>query len=41
MNYNHLGVKAKKSWFCFDEGVVCLGAGIKTEKGASAFTTMR
>lgn len=40
MNYNHLGVKAKKSWFCFDEGVVCLGAGIKTEKGASAFTTI-
>lgn len=40
MNYNHLGIKAKKTWFCFDEGIVCLGAGIETEKGASAFTTI-
>lgn len=39
-DYNHLSVKAKKAWFCFDEGIVCLGAGICTENKDGAFTTL-
>lgn len=39
-DYHHLGVKAKKSWFCFDEGIVCLGAGICTETKEGVFTTL-
>lgn len=40
MDYDHLHVKAKKAWFCFDEGVVCLGAGIGTDDTCGAFTTL-
>ncbi|MGN1059828.1 MAG: polysaccharide lyase family 8 super-sandwich domain-containing protein, partial [Clostridia bacterium] len=40
MDYDHLHVTAKKAWFCFDEGVVCLGAGICTDDDHGAFTTV-
>ncbi len=40
MDYDHLNVKAKKAWFCFEEGVVCLGAGITGEGDAGVFTTL-
>lgn len=40
MDYAHLGVCARKAWFCFDEGIFCLGAGITAENGAHAYTTL-
>lgn len=40
MDFDHMGIKAKKAWFCFDDAVVCLGANINAEYGAHAFTTL-
>ncbi len=39
-DYNHLHVKAKKAWFCFDNKIVCLGAGITTDDENGAYTTI-
>lgn len=38
LDYNDNSVKAKKAWFMFDEGVVCLGAGITSRKGEEVYT---
>lgn len=35
---DHLDVKGKKSWFCFDDEIVCLGAGITSSNGNNVFT---
>ncbi len=40
MDYDHLQVKAKKAWFCLDEGVVCLGTEICGEGDGGVFTTV-
>ncbi len=40
MDYKHLNVSAKKAWFCFDEGVVCLGADICGNGDGGVFTTL-
>ena len=40
MDYDHFGVKAKKAWFCFDEGIVCLGAGICADNEDGVFTCL-
>lgn len=37
---NHLHVQAKKAWFCFDNKIVCLGAGITTDDENGAYTTI-
>ena len=39
-DYDHLHVKAKKAWFCFDNKIVCLGAGITTDDENGAYTTI-
>ncbi len=39
-DYDHLHVKAKKTWFCFDNKIVCLGAGITTDDSNGAYTTL-
>ena len=39
-DYDHLHVKAKKAWFCFDDKIVCLGAGITTDDENGAYTTI-
>ncbi|WP_114750612.1 polysaccharide lyase family 8 super-sandwich domain-containing protein [Pleomorphovibrio marinus] len=36
----HDPLKAKKSWFFFDEGYACLGAGISSEEILPVFTTI-
>lgn len=40
MDYAHLGITARKAWFCFDEGIFCLGAAITANDGAYAYTTL-
>lgn len=40
MDYEHFGVRAKKAWFCIDEGVVCLGSGISSDNSSGVFTTL-
>lgn len=37
-DYRQEGVTARKSWFCFDEGFLCLGAGI-TSTGSTPLIT--
>ena len=39
-DYDHLHVKAKKAWFCFNNKIVCLGAGITTDDKNGAYTTV-
>lgn len=39
-DYSHLNVYAKKAWFAFDEGIVCLGAGIRAHNNEEVFTTL-
>ena len=34
MDYDRDGVKAKKSWFMFDDTIVCLGSDISSDKNA-------
>lgn len=36
----HNGIKAKKSWFFFDEEYVCLGSGISSDKNHPVVTTL-
>jgi hyaluronate lyase len=38
LHYNDL--RARKSWFCFDKEVVCLGAGISSTKDSPVHTTV-
>ena len=33
LDYNRLGVDAKKSWFIFNDQIVCLGAGVHSSQG--------
>jgi chondroitin AC lyase len=39
-DFERNGLTAKKSWFFFDEGVVCLGAGISAAPGGAVVTTL-
>ncbi len=39
-DYDHLHVKAKKAWFCLDNKIVCLGAGITADDDNGAYTTL-
>lgn len=38
-DYNRFEVQAKKTWFCLDDRIICLGAHIRTG-AAGAFTTV-
>jgi chondroitin AC lyase len=40
MDYNRNGLKARKSWFIFNNQVVCLGAGICSSEGFPVTTTV-
>lgn len=40
LDYNDNGVKAKKAWFMFNEGVVCIGADISSNSKYDIFTCM-
>lgn len=40
MDERGYGVSARKSWFCFDEQVVCLGAGVNSKRPESVNTTV-
>lgn len=40
MDYKDNSVRAKKAWFMFDEGVVCLGADISSSKKGDLYTTI-
>ncbi len=40
MDYNRNGITAKKSWFNFNNRVVCLGAGIKSTESFPVATTV-
>ncbi|MEG1509932.1 MAG: polysaccharide lyase family 8 super-sandwich domain-containing protein, partial [Clostridia bacterium] len=40
LDYSDNGVKAKKAWFMFEEGVVCLGSDIKSSKKGEVFTSI-
>lgn len=37
---NDYGVKARKSWFLFDDEIVCLGAGIESNTATDILTTV-
>lgn len=39
-NYEGINTKAKKSWFFFDDEIVCLGAGISSTSTEEIFTTV-
>lgn len=40
LDQNHEGTQAKKSWFFFDNEIVCLGAGISNASGLNVRTTL-
>ncbi|WP_298551295.1 polysaccharide lyase family 8 super-sandwich domain-containing protein [uncultured Algibacter sp.] len=40
MDYNRDGLKAKKSWFMFDDAIVCLGSGISTNANHQVTTSI-
>lgn len=40
MDYNRDGLTARKAWFFFDKGVLCLGSGITMNKGYRVTTTV-
>ncbi|MCK5369704.1 MAG: hypothetical protein KAQ62_14185, partial [Cyclobacteriaceae bacterium] len=40
MDYNRNGLKAHKSWFMFDDKIVCLGAGISSSEGLPVTTSI-
>lgn len=40
MDYNRDGLKAKKSWFMFDDAIVCLGSGISSKSEHSVTTSI-
>lgn len=39
-DYNFRGVSGKKAWFCFDDEIVCLGAGITGTGANEVYTTV-
>lgn len=40
LDYNRLGVLAKKSWFMFDDKIICLGAGINSDENLPVTTSV-
>lgn len=40
MDYSRNGVKVRKSWFMFDDKIVCLGAGINSSEGLPVTTSV-
>ena len=40
LDYNRLGLSAKKSWFMFENKIVCLGAGINSQAGLPVTTSV-
>ena len=40
MNYTREGISAVKSWFYFDDAVVCLGSGISTDQDKEVTTSI-
>lgn len=40
LDYNRLGVSAKKAWFMFDNKIVCLGAGINADEDLPVTTSV-
>lgn len=40
MDYNRNGLSARKSWFMFDDKIVCLGAGISSSEGLPVTTSV-
>jgi chondroitin AC lyase len=40
MDYNRDGLKARKSWFMFNDIIVCLGAGISSSEGIPVATSV-
>ena len=40
MDYNRNGLQARKSWFMFDDKVVCLGAAISSSEGLPVTTSV-
>ncbi len=38
--YNRDNLQAQKSWFCFDDAVICLGAGINSNESKEITTTV-
>lgn len=40
MDYTRDGVKAKKSWFLFNDQIICLGAGISSAQGFPVTTSV-
>ncbi|MCK3685351.1 polysaccharide lyase 8 family protein [Maribellus sp. YY47] len=40
LDYNRLGVDAKKSWFIFNNQIVCLGAGVHSSQGLPLTTSV-
>ena len=40
LDLDHIGIKAKKSWFFFDKEIVCLGAGIIDNSNRNVRTTI-
>jgi len=40
MDYNRNGLQARKSWFMFHDAIICLGAGINSEKDLPVTTSV-
>ena len=40
MEYLHEGLRARKTWFFLDEAVICLGAGIDSDRPESVLTSI-
>ena len=40
LDYNRDGLKAKKSWFMFDDKIICLGSGISTNANHQVVTSI-
>lgn len=40
MDYNRNGLKARKSWFMFDDKIVCLGSGIRSSEDLPVTTSV-
>jgi chondroitin AC lyase len=40
MDYRRNGLCARKAWFCFDEAIVCMGAGIRSTRREAVVTTV-
>lgn len=40
LDYNRLGLSARKSWFMFDDKIICLGAGIHSEENLPVTTSV-